>query len=224
MAITGAIRGSPLLLPDSLSPPFPPPGEDEYQKACDFKKAGNLPQAFFSYQSAAEKGHAEAQFQLAKCYEKGEGSIKDEDKAFHWYEKAAEKGLVEAQYYLGYSFEKGTGAVIRNAEESKIWLRKAAEKGHVEAQYRLGKRAFILSYAALTEYPQWLLKAAEKGHAKAQNLVGVCYDKGAKELNNPSEATKWYQKAADQDYPEAQYNLGTCYEKGNGVAQNYNDF
>ncbi|MBS0647808.1 MAG: hypothetical protein JSS10_01130, partial [Verrucomicrobia bacterium] len=54
----------------SAKAPFPkiqPPlsvslGEDEYQKALNFRKAGDLKQAFISYQKAAEQGHAAAQF------------------------------------------------------------------------------------------------------------------------------------------------------------------
>ena len=49
---------------------------------------------------AAEKGNAEAQFNLGLCYENGEGIQKDLQAAVNWYRQAAEKGNAEAQYYL----------------------------------------------------------------------------------------------------------------------------
>lgn len=128
MAIIGATGGSPFLSPVNSSPPFPSPGEDEYQKACDFKKAGNLPQAFFSYQSAAEKSHAEAQYQLARCYKMGEGIAIDEKKAEEWYRKAAVEGHASAQHRLGTCYYKGLG-VIKDEKEAVSWYRKAADQG-----------------------------------------------------------------------------------------------
>ena len=61
------------------------------------------------YRAAAEKGDAEAQFNLAQCYRFGWGVEPDKAKAVYWYRKAAEQGLKEAQYNLGVCYKKGEG-------------------------------------------------------------------------------------------------------------------
>ena len=44
------------------------------------------------YRKAAEQGHAEAQDELARCYDYGWGVGEDEEEAVEWYRKAAEQG------------------------------------------------------------------------------------------------------------------------------------
>lgn len=73
----------------------------------------------------AEKGDAEAQFQLAEaCY----WSETEREK---WYRKAAEQGHAEAEYRLGINYQCPTD------EEAARWYRRAADKGHQLAQYQL---------------------------------------------------------------------------------------
>ncbi|MDD3043204.1 MAG: tetratricopeptide repeat protein, partial [Methanosarcinaceae archaeon] len=58
-------------------------------------------QAAKRYTKAAELGDAAAQYNLGRCYAKGEGVEKDPDKAAYWFMKAAEQGDVTAQKTLG---------------------------------------------------------------------------------------------------------------------------
>ena len=46
---------------------------------------------------AAKQGYVEAQYELAKYYEEGRGTFKNERKAFERYKKAAEQGNAEVQ-------------------------------------------------------------------------------------------------------------------------------
>jgi TPR repeat protein len=48
---------------------------------------GNLYQAAALYQQAAEKGIAEAQQLLGRCYEEGRGVFKDSEMAQYWQSK-----------------------------------------------------------------------------------------------------------------------------------------
>ena len=50
---------------------------------------------------AANHGSSEAQFQLCKSLEVGNGGLQDINMAREWCVKAAENGLLEAQTYLG---------------------------------------------------------------------------------------------------------------------------
>jgi len=49
------------------------------------------------WRRAAEAGFAEAQFNLGKCYENGEGIEKNHEEAVKWYRKAADQGIVKAR-------------------------------------------------------------------------------------------------------------------------------
>jgi uncharacterized protein len=53
--------------------------------------------AFHWFQKAADQGHAEAQYNLGFCYDKGVGVAQSFVKAFHWFQKAANQGHAEAQ-------------------------------------------------------------------------------------------------------------------------------
>ncbi|MCY4374090.1 MAG: SEL1-like repeat protein [Spirochaetaceae bacterium] len=51
---------------------------------------------------AAERGDAEAQFQLGFMYASGFGDFdEDEAEALRWYRRSAEQGLARAQSYVG---------------------------------------------------------------------------------------------------------------------------
>ena len=67
----------------------------------DYARAATL------LQSAADRGDAEAQYQLASLYRSGRGVPKDHGKASRWLREAAGQGHVKAQYNLGVMYENG---------------------------------------------------------------------------------------------------------------------
>ena len=121
---------------------------------------------------AAEKGDAEAQFNLAVCYDNGKGVLQDDKQAVYWYTKAAEQGDADAQYNLGNSYSNGEG-VLQDYKQAVYWYTKAAEQGHAEAQNNL-----CLSYAigrgVLQDYAEayaWALHAALNGSPKPKEYL-----------------------------------------------------
>ena len=78
-------------------------------KVIDYEKTGDLKKMNENYLWAeeksnmdfqnllkeAEKGNAEAQYNLAAMYYKGEGIEQDYQKAFNWFEKAVNKEMEE---------------------------------------------------------------------------------------------------------------------------------
>lgn len=161
---------------------------------------------------AAEKGDAEAQFNLGLMYDFGEGVTKNESQAVKWYRKAAEQGNAYAQYNLGVSYTDGTGVAKDDCEAVK-WFRKAAEQGVVKAQYNLGW--MYENGCGVTqdesEAAKWYLKSAEQGYADAQYNLGNMYLDGRGVLQYELEAVKWFRKAAEQgnaDAKEALKRLG----------------
>lgn len=85
----------------------------------------------------AQKGDAEAQYNLAAYYEDGRGVKQDCNRALELYKAAADHELVIAQYYLGVIYDKGRCAKP-DPELARQWYKIAAEKGFGIAQYNYG--------------------------------------------------------------------------------------
>jgi TPR repeat protein len=123
--------------------------------------------SFQIYQSKANQGDADAQFNLAVLYHHGIGIPQDFRYAAYWYTKAAEQGHVFAQYSLGNLYRYSYNAEFcRDYDQAVYWYKKAAEQGNLDAQYGLG---YMYDYG--DEIPQdykqaffWYTKAAEQGH------------------------------------------------------------
>ena len=98
---------------------------------------------------AAEKGDANAQYELCIRYATGDGVKQDLDeainwgvkaieqgheKAFMWLRDSAEQGFVQSQYRLGWCYYESK-RVPKNHVLSVKWWTEAAKQGHVHAQY-----------------------------------------------------------------------------------------
>lgn len=81
----------------------------------------------------ANKGDANAQYDLGVSYDNGLGVPKNYATAAKWYQKAADQGFVYAQYNLGVLYDNGLGVPKNNTIAVK-WYQKAADQGNVEAK------------------------------------------------------------------------------------------
>ena len=88
------------------------------------------------YRKAAVRGVAEAQYNLALMYGKGQGVKQDYMAAARWYREAADQGLAEAQNNLGLMYDKGRG-VPRNYIEAYMWYSLAAAQADDKAARNL---------------------------------------------------------------------------------------
>jgi TPR repeat protein len=167
---------------------------------------------------AAEKGDAEAQYNLGSAYYAGKRVSKNLTEAVKWVRKASEQGNADAQTFLGWLYEEGKG-VPKNLVEAVKWYQKAAEQGSAYAQHNLG---FCYENGRgvqknMVEAIKWYRKAAEQGTEEAQHALAQCYALGEGVSENVAEAIKWYRKAAEQGFADSQRNLGVCYKYGVGV-------
>ena len=141
-------------------------GQQVYE--LDMCSSSNVVEAVRLFRLAAEQGHAEAQYMLAKLryiYRYDEAVDVSDEEAARWACLAARQGHREAQSEVGIFYLWGRG-VEQNVEEALRWFRLAAEGGDSEAQYYLGlcyywgegvERDVILCR-------QWLEKAAGQNH------------------------------------------------------------
>ena len=141
---------------------------------------------------AAEKGDAQAQYDLGSMYAKGVGVAKDAQQAVVWYRKAADQGVAPAQYNVGFMYESGYG-VPHDAQQAVLWYRKAADQGLARAQYRLGAtyaRGLGVAKDA-QEALVWYRKAADQGFARAQTALGEAYERGEGVPQDAQQAYFW---------------------------------
>ncbi|MDX8410899.1 MAG: tetratricopeptide repeat protein [Mariprofundaceae bacterium] len=111
-------------------------GEKAYAEGMEAVLAKDYARALPILRSAAEAGHAKAQYSLGLRYILGQGAEKDEIKAAKWFRLASEQNLPEAQYSLAIRFILGQG-VQQDHHEAAAWLAKAAAHKYAEAQYKL---------------------------------------------------------------------------------------
>ena len=120
------------------------------------------------WRNLAEKGDADAAFNLGQAYRLGRGVPADSALAKKWFEAAANKGHVDAQVSLGLLlFDSGDRAAAMS------WLKKAADKGEPRALLVVGTALFngdglrqdpVLGYAFVS-------RAAAQGLAPAKSTL-----------------------------------------------------
>ena len=95
------------------------------------------------FRQAAEQDNAPALCALGKCYESGNGVVKNMEQALRYYGKAAEMGNAEAQTCLGHCYMYGNG-VPKNLRTAKDWLQMAAQDGDERTHFLLAETYYAL--------------------------------------------------------------------------------
>jgi hypothetical protein len=115
-------------------------------------------------QKAAGLELADAQMQLAICYERGWGVATDYKLAGMWFTKAAKQGHKDAQYGAGnFCWDEGE---CQDVEMAAHWFRLAAGQGCDRAQFMIGQlyeMGTVVGYTANAEIAaEWYQKAASR--------------------------------------------------------------
>ena len=159
----------------------------------------NKYEAFQLFKTAAENGHAEAQFAVATFYEEGgwkDVVEEDTDEALKWLKLSAEKGNAKAQFELGRHYDMGKGV----EEDEKMALRyykMSADNGCLDGMYYL---SLSLLRDNDKEAVNTLKKAAEQGHCPSQYFLGEVFANGyCGEKEDMKKAFLWKKKAAEND-------------------------
>ena len=89
-----------------------------------------------SLRSLADRGDADAQWQVGVRYHNGEGVPRDDAQAMQWFLRAAEQGHVIAQATLGAYYWAGRG-VPQDLSKAYLWSYIALAQGDVNSKSRL---------------------------------------------------------------------------------------
>jgi TPR repeat protein len=128
----------------------------------------NYDSAVAIWRPLAERGDADAQFNLGQAYRLGRGVPLNLGTAKGWFERAAARGHVDAETTLGL-------LLFENGEQSQglKWLRQAADQGEPRAQLVYGTALYngdgitqdrVLGYA-------YVHRAADQGLAPAKDTL-----------------------------------------------------
>jgi len=171
------------------------------------------PSAFQTMRRAVA-GERDAQVELAKLLDRGEGGLpRDLNAATGWYGRAAEQGHVPSALELNRRRHEGMAI---EADEGKIAaaLRVAVEAGDIEAMRALAD--MDIYGRGGPRNPQEALallhRAADKGSALAELDLGSLYLQGAPGVQQDlHEGFRWFSTAARHGNLEAMEQLGSLY-------------
>jgi len=173
--LRAATKGAP---PATRSAAKQPPASveespnDWYRRAVALDRPGaggdDLASATYWYQKAAEKGHSDAQANLAAMYAEGRGVGISGVEAVRWYREAAQAGNVRAQYNLALMYHLGEG-ITRDYDSAIQWYESAARQGDANA---MNNMAFMYGMGegvaqSDVEAYVWFALAASRGNADA---------------------------------------------------------
>ena len=123
---------------------------------------------------AANLGHPQAQFTMARLYETGEAGVTtDPAEARRWTERAARGGEARAMHNLALYLFAGTGGA-RDQAQAMHWFQAAAERGLTDSQYnlaRLYETGIDGVQPNLTEAYEWYIVAGRSGDAGADEAA-----------------------------------------------------
>lgn len=113
------------------------PAWADVKSGVDRWMRGDYAGAIAEWRPLADRGDADAQFNLGQAYKLGRGVTANPGVAQSWYEKAAKQGHEQAQVNVGLLLYNNG-----RRQEAMPWIRKAADLGDPRAQYILGTELF----------------------------------------------------------------------------------
>lgn len=166
----------------------------------------------------AERGDADAQFELGLRMITGEGVKKNLEQGVKNLEKAAKQKHLRAQHVLATLYEDGVG-VKKDLSKAAEWYRSSAELGFALSQHSLAilyeeGKGVKKDTAKATE---WFKKAADQGNPPSQTAYASKLERGDGVGKSTAKAALWYLKAAQQDFVPAMSRLANLYYTGQGV-------
>lgn len=125
----------------------------EFEQGMNAMLEGNFAEAYCLWKPLAQRGHAEAQYNLGWLYANGNGMNVDPELAMHWWKAAADQGHADAQFAIGLSLTTGEGG-DRDLEQATGWFIRAARQGHRDARDILGRLNLDPGFDLVTHHPE----------------------------------------------------------------------
>lgn len=127
-----------------------------------------------SLHKRAKARDADAQVQLGRMYEEGDGILRDSKEAVRWFAQAAKLGNREGQYLYALALMDGRG-VVQDYQAAFKWLETAAKGGHPAAEFQLGRMYYKGMGIPVDKAKAyiWFNLAAARGNEEAARIRDV---------------------------------------------------
>lgn len=167
---------------------------------------------------AAEAGSPEAQFELAKLYEKGLGVDQDEARALELYRQAGDQDFADALNDLGFMYYQGGLGLPRDPDSALKLFERAADLRHPQAMFNFA--ALIDDGLIPTKGPQdaahYLYQSLRSGSEDVLNLLSerptMFQDATRKALQKKLQEFNFYAGTIDGDFgPGTQRGIRAAY-------------
>jgi hypothetical protein len=197
-----------------------------HQDSTRFTEAGKY------FTTAAEQGHAKAQYQLASMYHSGQLGNDQRSNCIPWFLKSAAQANPEAEAALGDLSKFYPRSDLLKTVNPVDMLLRSAEKGNLDAQFELAKRYQAADGVAKSETDafKWMQRAATNQArstvvSKARYRLGVMYETGYSVPADAAKARACYIDAVYAEFPDpsAAFRVGQMYEAGQDVPQSDDD-
>lgn len=136
----------------------------QYENGIQAYRDEKYDQALEILKPLAESGQRDAQYYVARMYEKGLGVPKDQAEMRKWYQRSADAGHPKAEYKLGVGYAKGYAGLEQNDTEAGKWFLKSAEQGYRKAMKAVarGYKKGQFGFPKDKEKAKYWAKKAEK--------------------------------------------------------------
>jgi len=175
------------------APPLNQHAEQWFQQGRSISKErpANWTEVARLYQQAVEKNHWKAMHNLAELYLRGDGVVKDENRAIDLYMEMVKLQVPLGYYDISVMTQRGVG-VVQSEKDAMMFLLKAGDMGNPFAQIRLGT-IYIYDLKKYQLGVSYLRCAAHQDDAKANYELAAYYK--IVDRNYPV-ALHYYQRAA----------------------------
>ena len=177
-------------------------------------KSGRKDEALEAYQYAAEKGHAGAQWKLARMYADGDGVQEDDYKAFQFFQRIVGQGIDPSSpdgSYVSNALNAMAGYIRRGIPGSPVESNPAAARDYYaqaawsfsdsNAQFELG-RMYLIGEGGKADVKQaynLFRLSAEKGHSGSQAMFGNLLFQNGKQVRGLAMLTAALQRSEAKD-------------------------
>lgn len=110
--------------------------EKEFERGALAHRMQDYKSAYGIWLALAEKGQVDAQYNIARMLQDGDGTAQDAAAAAKWFRKAADKGDREARHYLALMYLRGEGVAASELEANRLFaLNRQHHLHHDHAQW-----------------------------------------------------------------------------------------
>jgi uncharacterized protein len=106
---------------------------NDIDDAIQSMRAGNFAEAYCILKPYAERGDAEAQYNIGWMYLNGYGLAMNDKLALKWWQRASDKGHTEATFSIAMLYSLGEGQVKKDMDKAIDYYLQSIRAGHEDA-------------------------------------------------------------------------------------------